>query len=127
MCTFPPLQPCCVFSTTGALAVIIVLGGCKRLSGWFVHFLAQLGNVKHDQTEVDLMFWFLMSWRPSERKKLVQKMCPTCPFDRVGERESKAIWAMSTYTDHISKSGIPNVWFGLVDIIWVVWFCIVKY
>ena len=54
-------------------------------------------------------------------------MCPTCPFDRVGEEESKAIWAMSTYTDHISKSGILNVWFGLVDIIWVVWFCIVKY
>ena len=62
-----------------------------------------------------------------KEKKLVQKMCPTCPFDRVGERESKAIWAMSTYTDHISKSGITNVWFGLVDIIWVVWFCIVKY
>ena len=79
MCTFPPLQPCCVFSTPGALAVIIVLGGCKRLSGWFVHFLAQLGNVKHDQTEVDLMFWFLMSWRPSERKKIGPKNVPHMP------------------------------------------------
>ena len=25
---------------------VLGAGGCKRLPGWFVHFLAQLGNVK---------------------------------------------------------------------------------
>ena len=39
----------------------LVLGGSERLPGWFVHFLAEYGNVK--------MFWYLTSWRSLKNEK----------------------------------------------------------
>ena len=66
----------------------------------------------HCWKNVDLMFLFLMSWRPSERIGLVIVLVPHSAHLTEG-------WGwggyklfghcpMPIYTDHISKGGSPN-------------------
>ena len=46
----------------------LVLGGCKCLTGWLVHFLSQLGNVKKTS-----MAWHVMAHRQPNLYYLMKK------------------------------------------------------
>ena len=102
------------------------------LPGWFVHFSAQLGNVKKNKKArvlshiLQLFIWCMYSLlgkgRPycqgvyQKGKNRVPKSAMWYPFDRRGGEGSKAIWAQSTFLKRgsliVMKLYVFHIWFA---------------
>ena len=103
-------------------AISCLKEGLERLPGWFVHFLASqihkpqnciFDTYTHCGKNADLMFSFLMSWSPAERKKVVSEKVPhgqrgvggqqlfgQCLFERTTFQKGASLKSQQRQTKH---------------------------